>query len=110
MAAVAGAAAFPGGIAAPGGRLRVTGIPHAAPVFSTLVPKRVFDKHFSQISTPTVDNVVGNRHLTARQASIGAGFNKMPILEAEKIFNTINDLRIVKLGCAGSFQVRAKYF
>ncbi|MBA5688870.1 hypothetical protein [Rugamonas apoptosis] len=110
MAALAGATAFPGGTATAGRRLPVTGIPHGAPVFSTLAAKQVFTKRFSQISTSTVDNVVGNRHLTARQASIGAGFNKMPIPQAEKIINKINSLRFVKLGRTASFQVVSKYF
>jgi hypothetical protein len=88
----------------------VTGIPHGAPVFSALPSKRVFRKCFSQISTSTVDNVVGNRPLTGREASIGAGFNKMPIPQAEKIVNLFNDLAIVKSGPGSSFQVPEKYF
>jgi hypothetical protein len=70
-----------------------------------MLAKRAFTKHFSQISTSTVDNVVGNRHLTGWKASIGAGFNKMPIPWAEKIINKINNLHIVKSGRSASFQV-----
>jgi hypothetical protein len=39
-----------------------------------------------------VDNYVDKRHLTSRKGSIGAGFNKMPILEAKMKPLEINDL------------------
>jgi hypothetical protein len=75
-----------------------------------MLSKQAFTKHFSQISTSTVDNVVGNRHLTGWKASTGAGFNKMPNLQAEKLVNAINDLDIVKLCRMVNFQVAGKYF
>ncbi|MES2116502.1 MAG: hypothetical protein V4578_15190 [Pseudomonadota bacterium] len=53
---------------------------------------------------------MGNRHLTGWKASTGAGFNKMPNLQAEKFINKINDLHIVKLCRTVSFQVAGKYF
>jgi hypothetical protein len=45
------------------------------------------------ISTQNVDNYVENPHLTSREGSIYAGFNNLPILEANFKPLKINDLR-----------------
>lgn len=54
--------------------------------------KEPFLKRFFGLSTSTVDNDVEKCHLTARKASNGAGFNKMPIWQAVFKTNKIKDL------------------
>ena len=60
--------------------------------FSTLSSKRADLKHFFQISTLTVDKVVGKSLLTAQNACNDKVSNKMPNPQAHFYLNKINDL------------------